>query len=270
MKIGLRGGHSPNGKGALGILDEQTETRKIYDALAPMLQEAGHTVINCNSDAYTIDEELSQGTHKANSNNCDIYVAIHMNASNGAGNGTEVWMYNGENATMNSIAERICQNFAANGFQNRGTKFSTELHDLNATVMPAMIVETLFCDNQHDADLYKKIGVNGISGLIAEGIIGRQPAMNNMNLQLNVKEENIVCWKLFKVIEKDKNKVFFFDGTGIKLLTHPDQRKILETIYKQNTGRTLPYEEYKNSAPWQNRLQEVVNLPYINVQTYKF
>ncbi len=39
MKIGLRGGHSPNCKGAIGILDEQAEVRKIYNALVPMLQK---------------------------------------------------------------------------------------------------------------------------------------------------------------------------------------------------------------------------------------
>lgn len=30
MKIGLRGGHSPYCKGAMGILDEQAEVRQIY------------------------------------------------------------------------------------------------------------------------------------------------------------------------------------------------------------------------------------------------
>ena len=35
MKIGLRGGHSPNCKGAVGMLDEQVEVRKIYKALVP-------------------------------------------------------------------------------------------------------------------------------------------------------------------------------------------------------------------------------------------
>ena len=38
MKIGLRGGHSPNCKGAIGLIDEQAEVRKIYNELAPMLQ----------------------------------------------------------------------------------------------------------------------------------------------------------------------------------------------------------------------------------------
>ena len=31
MKIGLRGGHSPNCKGAIGLIDEQVEVRKIYN-----------------------------------------------------------------------------------------------------------------------------------------------------------------------------------------------------------------------------------------------
>ena len=173
MKIGLRGGHSPNCKGAIGILDEQAKVREIYNAMVPMLQAAGHTVINCNSNAATVDGELSEGTNKANANNCDMYITIHMNASGGAGHGTECWMYDAGNTTMNAIADRINANFAAKGFANRGRKYSAGLHDLNASSMPAMIVETLFCDNQHDASLYKKIGVNGIARLIVSGITGK-------------------------------------------------------------------------------------------------
>lgn len=173
MKIGLRGGHSPNCKGAVGILDEQAEVRKIYNALVPKLQAQGHTVVNCNSDAYSVSGELSEGTNKANSNGCDVYITIHMNASGGAGNGTEVWLYDGSNGTMNSIADNICNNFAKKGFQNRGRKYNTGYHDLNASTMPAMIVETLFCDNSHDADLYNSLGPSGIAELIAKGIAGQ-------------------------------------------------------------------------------------------------
>lgn len=173
MKIGLRGGHSPNCKGACGILDEQAEVRKVYNEMVPLLQAAGHTVINCNSDASTVNRELSEGTNKTNSNRCDIYVTIHMNASGGAGNGTEVWMYDGNNSNMNSIAGRICQNFASKGFQNRGVKYNTGFHDLSASAMPAMIVETFFCDNQRDVDLYRKIDVRGTAELIVNGITGK-------------------------------------------------------------------------------------------------
>lgn len=177
MKIGLRGGHSTNCKGAMGILDEQAEVRKIYNEMVPMLQAAGHTVINCNSDSSTVNGELSEGTNKANSNNCDIYVTIHMNASSGAGNGTEVFLYDNTNLMMNQRAGNICNNFAKEGFQNRGVKFNTGYHDLNASGMPAMIVETLFCDNQHDVDSYRKLGVKGIAKIIVEGITGKSVAI---------------------------------------------------------------------------------------------
>ena len=173
MKIGLRGGHSPNCKGAMGYLDEQAEVRKIYYELAPMLQAQGHTVINCNSDEYSQSADLNKGTNTANANGCDIFVSIHMNASGGAGNGTECWLYDASNGTMNTIADRICENFAAKGFKNRGRKYNTGFHDLNATRMPAMIVETLFCDNSHDAGLYNALGAKGIAELIAAAIAGQ-------------------------------------------------------------------------------------------------
>lgn len=173
MKIGLRGGHSPNCKGAIGYLDEQAEVRKIYYELAPMLQAQGHTVINCNSDEYSQSADLNKGTNTANANGCDIFISIHMNASGGAGNGTECWLYDASNGTTNTIADRICQNFAAKGFQNRGRKYTTGFHDLNATAMPAMIIETLFCDNSHDAGLYNAMGAKGIAELIAAAIAGQ-------------------------------------------------------------------------------------------------
>ena len=59
------------------------------------------------------------------------------------------------------------------GYQNRGVKYNTGYHDLNASAMPAMIIETLFCDNSHDASLYNALGVNGIAALIADAINGK-------------------------------------------------------------------------------------------------
>ena len=178
MKIGLRGGHSPNCKGAMGILDEQAEVRKIYNEMVPMLKAAGHSVVDCNSNARTQGAELAEGTNRANANNCDVYITIHMNASSGSGNGTECWLYNSGNGTMNSIADKIMSNFAAKGFYNRGRKYSASLHDLKKSSMPAMIVETLFCDNANDARLYKSIGAKGIAEMIAKAIDGKAVAGN--------------------------------------------------------------------------------------------
>jgi len=168
MKIGLRGGHSPNCKGAMGLVDEQIEVRKIYDELAPMLVAAGHTVIDCNSTANNVERELKDGTSKANANKCDIYITLHMNASSGAGHGTEIWLYRDDNQHMNEIANGILGIFAYVGFQNRGIKITQDWHDLRAAVMPSMIIEFCFCDNAHDVNLYRACTPHGFAKAVAE------------------------------------------------------------------------------------------------------
>ncbi len=112
-----------------------------------------------------------------------------MNAFNGSANGTECWLYDATNAMMNNIASQICTNFATKGFYNRGVKYTTNYHDLNASNMPAMIVETMFCDSRKDIDLYNALGVRGIAELIANGINKR---MLTMVLQLFIHHQNRV------------------------------------------------------------------------------
>jgi N-acetylmuramoyl-L-alanine amidase len=257
MKIGLRGGHSPNCKGAIGIIDEQAAVRAIYNALAPMLQKLGHAVINCNSDASTVNGELNEGTNKANSAGCDVYITIHMNASGGAGHGSEVWLYDSANQMMNSMAANICNKFAQAGFANRGTKFSTGLHDLNASNMPAMIVETLFCDNAEDAALYSKLGTTtGIAKIIAEGITGKAAATQQVTNSKSKGEVSMYC--TYKVTDLDKDKVYFFNGEKSFPLDHPDELKILRQIYKDNNGHDMPHYNWTSKAPWFARLKSAV------------
>jgi len=48
-------------------------------------------------------------------------------------------------------------------------KYSTELHDLNASYMEALIVEILFCTNENDANLFRN-KKEQIARAIANGI----------------------------------------------------------------------------------------------------
>lgn len=195
MRIGLRGGHSPNCKGAMGILDEQAEVRKIYDELKPLLESVGHEVIDCNSNASNVVSELAEGTNKANASGCDVYITIHMNASNGVGHGTECLLYDAGNVAMEGFAKLICRNLQNAGFTDRGTKYNKGLHDLNASNMPGMIIETLFCDNVGDADLYKKLGTKGIARLIGNAIDASIPPEEstgiNATIQPNTGADNM-------------------------------------------------------------------------------
>lgn len=260
MKIGLRGGHSPNCKGAIGLIDEQAEVRKIYNELVPMLQAVGHTVVDCNSNASNVSSELSDGTNKANSAGCDIYVTLHMNAAGAASaGGTEVWLYDASNQTMNTIASNICQNFANKGFANRGVKYSSGYHDLNASNMPGMIVETLFCTGTGDVARYRNLGTKGIAELIAKAIDSRTSAENGQGNKSTIEQkgENEEMRCLFTV--EGKGAVFYFDGYKITTLGHPDELKIIQQIYKDNNGKGMPCYKWGPSAPWYARLMAVLN-----------
>ncbi|MBA4697850.1 MAG: N-acetylmuramoyl-L-alanine amidase [Ruminococcus sp.] len=262
MKIGLRGGHSPNCKGAMGIIDEQAEVRKIYNEMVPMLQAAGHTVIDCNSNANSVVGELNDGTNKANANNCEMFVSIHMNAAGSPdANGSEVFLYNNGNAVMNQRATSICDKFAQKGFPNRGVKFNTAYHDLNASSMPAMIVETLFCTGIADVDRYRALGPKGIATLIVEGITGKVVSSAPVQLQQTPDSKKgstatMVCF--YRVTDLDKDKVYYFDGFTAHPLNHPDEKKVLNDIYKANNGKDMPEFLWTSKAPWFTRLQNAV------------
>ena len=54
--------------------------------------------------------------------------------------------------------------------------------------------------------------------------------------------------------------LLFFNGQNMTSLTDADEMKVLNTIYKANTGKDIPIMDWSNrSAPWDARLQRVVN-----------
>lgn len=257
MKIGLRGGHSPNCKGAIGLIDEQEEVRKIYNELAPMLEAAGHTVIDCNSNATNVSGELADGTNKANGAGCDIYGTLHMNAAESPeAGGVEVWLYDASNPTMNMIASNICKNFEEKGFVNRGVKYSSGYHDLNASNMPGMIVETLFCTGTDDVARYRSLGARGIAELIAKAIDSKASAGsgqgNKQNTEDQEGEETMQC--MFTV--EGKGCVYWMHDGVVTALAHPDELKIIQQIYKDNYGHDMPCYSWSKPAPWHIRLME--------------
>ena len=100
-----------------------------------------------------------------------------------AAGGTEVWLYDASNQTMNTIASNICKNFEEKGFVNRGVKYSSGYHDLNASNMPGMIVETLFCTGTDDVGRYRSLGAKGVAELIAKAIDSKASAGSGQGKQ---------------------------------------------------------------------------------------
>lgn len=171
MKIAVNAGHTLSGAGygAVGYYDESIEARKIVKELIPLLKKKGHTVIDATIDtALTQTAYLRRSVTIANDANADLFLTIHLNASEShKGNGCEAYTWKGKKTKQ---AVNICKQLCREGFRNRGVKDGSAFYVIKRTKMSAILLEVFFLDNQKDCDLYRQIGAQGIAQAIAKGI----------------------------------------------------------------------------------------------------
>lgn len=178
MKINIHAGHNPDGKiacGAVGLIKESTEARKVKDEVIVLLSQLGHTVYDCTVDNGTSQSDvLKKIVAKCNAHAVDLDVSIHFNSGasdktgNGKTTGTEVYVYSSSSKAAQA-ASSVCSAISALGFKNRGVKTSTSLYILKNTKAPSMLIECCFVDDKDDVQLYdtKKMAqaiVYGITG----------------------------------------------------------------------------------------------------------
>lgn len=186
MRIAIHAGHNPSGMvacGAKGYLDESDEARKV---VAEVLKQAiglettvvrtkGSNVLVGFSDdtavpsgyyrqkEYLIFEDctINDGKNQQDILNrivretenalCDAAISIHLNAFNGAAEGTEAYTCQKCNPIANTIATKIINNIShSTMLKNRGLK-KANFFVLTHTSMPAVLVECAFVDNKNDA-----------------------------------------------------------------------------------------------------------------------
>ena len=179
MIINVHAGHNPDGKkgcGAVGLIKESTENRKVTKRVIELLRNEGHIVYDCTVDNGTsASDVLNKIVKKCNANTVDLDVSIHFNAcvndlkGNGKTTGTEVYVYN-EKSKAQDEALRICENIAKLGFKNRGIKLRPNLKVLKKTKAPALLVECCFVDDLDDVKLYN---TEKMAVAIASGIVGK-------------------------------------------------------------------------------------------------
>lgn len=181
MKINVSAGHNPDGKiacGAVGLLKESTEARRVTNEVVRLLKEQGHTVYNCTCDNGTSQGDvLKKIVAKCNQHSVDLDVSIHFNAGasaqkkNGQTTGTEVLVYNDSSKAM-AAAQRVAKQIAALGYKNRGIKIRDGLYFLRNTKSPAMLIECCFVDDGDDTALYdyKKMALAIVQGITGEKV----------------------------------------------------------------------------------------------------
>lgn len=179
MKIAIDCGHNLTGadRGASGIGGrEEVRTREIGKALIDLLIKQGHTIVDCTLDnANSVDESLAYRVNKANSNNVDIYIAIHLNAYNKEARGVETHVYNNCSQASIDYALKVQKEICKLGYVDRGVK-KGNLYVVKNTNSPAILVECGFIDNQSDMNLYN---ADNIASAICSGITGEVVTSSN-------------------------------------------------------------------------------------------
>ena len=197
MNLCIVAGHTTTGKGtgAVGYINESAENRVLGKKVTEYIKKAGH---NC--DYYEInksDTYLKDQTNFANKKVYDAVIQIHFNANKNTLSpmGTET-LY--KSSKGKAIAERVTNKLGLL-YKQRGVKLRTDLHWLNATKYPAILIETCFVDSKADTDKYIS-NKDATAKLIAEGIIGKSipntPVVN----------ESGVLWSVCVGAYKDKDK----------------------------------------------------------------
>lgn len=173
----IRGGHNFQSVGASALIDETIEDRKVKDATIKYLKIAGEKTTDATPGNCDQNTDLKFGTDTANNAKADLFVPIHFNKAYNSYNGAigcEIWL-NPKNPIAVATGTRIINNLAALGFKSRGLKDGVNvqhLHDIRASNMPTILIETCFVEATEDVRIYKEVGYDRVGKAIAEGILG--------------------------------------------------------------------------------------------------
>lgn len=195
MRINVHAGHNPAGKaacGAVGLIQESVENRRVKDEVINQLRQLGHTVYDCTVDNGTGQKDVLQKiVQKCKLHDVDLDVSIHFNSGandksgNGKTTGTEVLVYSASSKAK-GYAEKICAAIARLGFKNRGVKVNASLYVLKNTKAPALLVECCFVDDKDDVKLYNYYEM---ASAIVYGITGQKLSTPSETAKADTGEE---------------------------------------------------------------------------------
>lgn len=163
MRITINAGHTKigTGQGAVGLVKESVETRKIAYELMKLLADTSHEIVPAIFDRS--DSNIHEAVDAAHGS--DLFLSIHLNAGGGAG--CEAYTWRGARLVK---AENMLKNLAKLGFRNRGIHDGSRLYVVKNTPCTAILLEVCFVDNKDDVGLFKELGYHAIAKSIFEAI----------------------------------------------------------------------------------------------------
>lgn len=186
MRFNIGAGHGKDGSkscGAIGLIKESTEARKVKDEVIRLLKQERHTVFDTTVEyPSSANDCLVQIVKKCNANKVDLDISIHFNSGakdtigNGNTTGVEVFGYDTKQKT---IGDRICSKISSLGYRNRGFKTNPNLYVLRNTNSQALLIECCFVDDKDDVNKYN---YKTMAKAIVEGILNKN--INEVNKEV--------------------------------------------------------------------------------------
>jgi N-acetylmuramoyl-L-alanine amidase len=170
-----RGHNCPPDTGATALghsrpgTTEDMLTWELGEYLSESLISLGHKVINVTpSVATSVSNSLYQRTSVANRSNADIYLSLHFNAYNRKASGIETYYLSNSGRQIAVPIQKALVHHLQ--LPDRGTKLGESFFVLRKTTMPAILIETCFCDSLSDMSSYEKLGAKKVADIIASNI----------------------------------------------------------------------------------------------------
>jgi len=179
MKICIDPGHGmPKDPGAVGPsgLKESVVVLEISRLVADMLQSGNiSTLLTREQEVFV---ELGQRCELANDWGANYFVSIHCNSDGPDAVGIETLYKSQKGLMLASPVQRAL--VEATGDRDRGVKYRHDLHVLNATIMPAILVEVAFISHpgteaRLKTEDYRALLAKAIAGALVDYVAIRKP-----------------------------------------------------------------------------------------------
>lgn len=158
-KIEIHAGHwEALNSGAVGILNEVTENRRVGRHVYEILKASGAPVTYYEDNSST--NQRDNINHLVKHHNADkggLIVSFHFNSSGATTDkaiGTEV-LYSTQKALAEKVSKAI-SDATGGGLLNRGAKYRDNLGVLTKTIEPAILPEICFVNSTVDAAIYRR------------------------------------------------------------------------------------------------------------------
>ncbi|RPJ97301.1 N-acetylmuramoyl-L-alanine amidase [Rummeliibacillus sp. TYF005] len=148
----ISSGHGDKVSGAIGILNEHNEAKKVVNRVYSILVDEynGKGYKYHETTATNQNQNLANIVSFHNGKTRDLDISVHFNSASASATGTECLYYDAK-----SLSAKMSKAMAnALGIVDRGAKERKELYFLRNTSKPAILLEVCFVTSKKDAAAY--------------------------------------------------------------------------------------------------------------------